>query len=108
MRAGDLRRRITLQTRSSTRDAAGEPAHTWTDTVTTWADIQPLSGRELELAQAISNEVSHQVTIRYRPGVTAAMRVVYQGNYFNILTVMDVDMQHKQLQMMCSQGLNSG
>jgi len=107
MRAGDLRRQITLQSRSTTRDTFGEPALTWTNVATVWAAITPLSGRELELAQAMNSEISHQVQIRYRSDVTSAMRVVYQGRYFNILSVMDVEMRHRELQLMCSEGLNN-
>jgi SPP1 family predicted phage head-tail adaptor len=108
MRAGDLRRQIKIQQRSTAQDTLGQPVLTWTDVCTTWADIQPLSGRELELAQAINAEVNHQVTIRYRTGITAAMRVLYQGRIFNIQAVMDVDTRHKELQLMCSEGLNNG
>jgi SPP1 family predicted phage head-tail adaptor len=45
------------------------------------------------------------VTIRYRPGVTSAMRVRYQGRKFNILTVLDVEMAHVALELTCAEGL---
>lgn len=109
MRTGNLRRRISIQRKDMTQDSYGQPSLTWVSVADTWADIQPLSGRELEIAQAINAEVSHQVTIRHREGITAAMRIVYQGRYFNITSPpLDVDMRHKEIQLMCSEGLNDG
>jgi SPP1 family predicted phage head-tail adaptor len=108
LRAGDLNRQVTLQARSTAR-VAGELAYSWTDVVPVMAAIHPLSGRELELAQAISAEASHQVTIRYRTNISAAMRLVYQGRFFNIASPpMDVEMRHEFLQLLCSEGLNDG
>lgn len=108
MRVSDLRRQVKIQQRASGVDTLGQPIPTWTDFCTSWAGIQPLSGRELEMAQAIHTEVNHMVTLRYRSGITAAMRVLYQGRIFNIQSVMDVDTRHKTLQIMCSEGLNNG
>lgn len=108
MRPGELRRQVQIQQRNSTQDSFGQRVQTWATVATTWADIQPLSGRELETAQAVRSEVTHTVVIRYRPGVTAAMRVVYQGRYFNVLSVIDVDTRHKVMQLLCSEGLNDG
>jgi SPP1 family predicted phage head-tail adaptor len=109
VRGGDFNRRIAIQQRSSgTPDSFGQASQTWTDLLQCWARIEPLSGRELVLAQAQSAEVTHLVEIMYRPTVTAAMRVVYQGRIFNVLSVIDPDMAHVTLELLCSEGLNKG
>ena len=109
IRTGDLRRRITIQQRSSeTADSFGQASTSWTDVVSTWADIQPMSGRELQAAQAQQSEVTHQVEIRYRAGVLPRMRVSYQTRVFDIQSVIDVGMQHRRLTLMCSEGLTQG
>ena len=118
MRAGDLRRRVTIQTRDTTQDAYGQQVTTWTDYLTgVPADIQALSGRELLAAQAMVAEVSHQITVRYTslladPIKVAAMRVVYVNasvtRYFNISAAMNVDERNKQIDLLCSEGLNNG
>lgn len=108
VRTGDFTRRVTLQSRSSTPNGFGQASQTWSDVLTCWARLEPLSGRELMLAQATSAEVTHQVEIFYRPSITAAMRVVYQGRFFNILSVIDPDMAHVTLELLCSEGLNQG
>lgn len=109
VRAGDFNRRITIQQHSSsTPDGFGQASQTWSDLLSCWARIEPLSGRELVLAQAQNAEVTHLVEIFYRPTVTAAMRVVYQGRIFNVLSVIDPDMAHVSLELLCSEGLNKG
>lgn len=108
VRGGDFNRRIAIQQRSSTVDAFGQASPTWSDLLTCWARIEPLSGRELVLAQAQNAEVTHLVEVMYRPTVTAAMRVVYQGRIFNVLSVIDPDMAHVTLELLCSEGLNKG
>lgn len=108
MRAGSLRRRVTLQSRATAHDAYGQQSTSWATVATTWADIQPLSGRELLSAQAQQAETTHKVLIRYRAGVTSAMRLLYQGRVFNIQSVTDPDMAHVTLELLCSEGLNQG
>jgi SPP1 family predicted phage head-tail adaptor len=108
MRAGALRRQVALQTRIASKDTFGQASVSWTTTATTWADIEPLSGRELMAAQAQQAETTHKVSIRYRSGVTPAMRVVYQGRNFNVLSVLDDDMAHKSLTLLCSEGMTNG
>lgn len=109
MRAGELRRRVTIQQRVTTQDTFGGQSQTWADFAAhVPAAIEPLSGRELMTAQSTQSEVSHRITIRYLPGVTAAMRIVYQGRYFNISAVMNIEERNREMQILASEGLNNG
>ena len=108
MQAGQLRRRVTIQQRSATQDEYGQPLNSWTDVTTVCAAIEPMSGRELLAAQAVNSEVSHNVTIRYIPGITAAMRLNYGGRLFNIHSVLDENERHRMLTLQCSEGMNDG
>ena len=108
LQAGDLNRRITLQARGSTRGSYGQQSNTWTDWATCWARIEPSDGREMVAAQAVNAETSHLVTIRYRAGVTAAMRVVFGARIFNVLSVIEPEMARVSLVLACSEGLNAG
>lgn len=103
-----LNRRITLQQRSASKDSFGQESTNWTDYLTCWARIEPLSGRELIAAQAQQAETTHEIVIRYRPGIVPAMRAVYQGRIFNVLSVIDPEMAHAALQLQCSEGLTQG
>jgi SPP1 family predicted phage head-tail adaptor len=108
VRTGALNRRITIQTRSTSQDSWGQQVTTWTDAISCWAQVEPLEGRELQMAMAINVSISHRITILYRSSVTAAQRVVYQGRILNITAVLDVDTAHEQLQLLCGEGLNQG
>jgi SPP1 family predicted phage head-tail adaptor len=106
--AGELRHRIVIQDRSLAQDSFGGQLSVWTDRITARAAVKPLTGRELELAQAVATETSHQVSLRYRPGITPAQRLLYAGRIFNIHAVIDVDERHVKLVLLVSEGLNDG
>lgn len=74
---GHLDQRITLQTATVTRDAVGGPVESWADTVTVWARVRTLTGKQLARAQQASADVSKALDIRWRSGVSAAMRVKF-------------------------------
>ena len=113
MRAGLLRKRIVLQQRDVTVDSYGGQVNTWADVATVYAEIMPLSGRELFSAQAVQSEVSHRITVRYRselanPKTVAGMRAVYSGRVFNISASINEDERNRQITLMASEGLNNG
>lgn len=118
MRIGDLRRRVSIQTRNTGIDSYGQQQTTWADLLTNVpADIQSLSGRELLAAQAINAEVSHTVVARYHasladPVATAAMRIVYSNGgvtrVFNIASAINVDERNRTIELLATEGLNQG
>lgn len=113
IRAGALGQRITLQQRSIEQDVTGGQLSTWTDIATVWAEVMPLSGRELITAQSINSETSHQITLRWQsafanPKALAAMRVVFNGRYFNITAAINEDEGNRILTLMATEGLNDG
>ena len=109
MKAGQLRHRITIQQLSTTRDDYGGGVEAWADFATDIpASVQPLSGRELIAAQAAMSTVTTKFGMRYIQGVTAAMRIVFGGEVYNMLPPIDPEMRHKELIIMAGTGLNQG
>lgn len=113
MRAGDTRRRITIQQRSTAQDSAGGQVNTWTDVMTVWAKIEPLSGRELMTAQSVKSEVTHTITLRYQalfadPTEVATLRGVYNGRVFNFHASMNIEERNREVQIPASEGMNNG
>lgn len=108
MNPGKLRHRITFQERTTTQDSYGQPLLTWTDVATVWGAVEPLNGRELMAAEAVQSEITHQVVIRYRPGITAKMRVLYGTRVFDIQNVLDENERHRMLTLLCLEGLSDG
>lgn len=101
LEAGRLDKRVTLQAHGITQDANGTPVEGWSDVATVWAAVEPLSGREFFAAAQVQAEQMQRITIRYRTGVTTAMRVAWAGRLFDITAVIDWRERHEALQLMC-------
>jgi SPP1 family predicted phage head-tail adaptor len=101
MRSGVLRHVVTIQQRSATQNEIGEPVATWTDVVTVRAWVQDLSGREMLAAQATQNPVNAKILIRRHTGITAAMRVIFGAQTFNIEAVLSPTRNNSTLELLC-------
>ena len=108
LQAGTLNRVVEVQTRSTAKDSFGHQADVWTTTFTARASIEPMSGAEMVAAGLQTGETTLQVVMRWRAGVTAAMRVLYGENVYAILSVLDENMKHRKLTLVCQQGLKRG
>ena len=108
MEMGLLRHRVDIQQRSGTLDTFGQAVQTWTTLFTVWASIEDISGKELLASMAINSEISTHIYIRYRAGITAANRVLYQGTAYNIQAVVDATGRKRELHLMCSKNINQG
>jgi SPP1 family predicted phage head-tail adaptor len=102
MRAGRLSERIVLQQKLVTRSDNGEEVVTWGEFATVWADVEPLSGREVVAVRAAQADLSLRVRIRYLPGVNPAMRVFWQGAPWPISEVIDVRARRTELELLCT------
>jgi SPP1 family predicted phage head-tail adaptor len=103
MRAGQLNRRVQLQRQALTTDSEGRASGTWSTLATAWAAIEPLQGREALLAAQAQTTLSHRVRIRYRPGVTARMRLVYGARVFDIQAVTNTAEARRELVLDCQE-----
>lgn len=118
MRAGSLRRRLTIQTRATGTDSFGQQAIGWSTLLTgVPADVQPLSGREMLAGLAVNSEVTHSVTVRFHPLLTdtvkvAAMRATYSDgtttHYLSFSAVVNVDARNRQIDITAIEGPNQG
>jgi SPP1 family predicted phage head-tail adaptor len=113
--AGDLRHRVTIQSRGAPvqNPETGEVTTTWLDVASVWAAISPISGREFIASAAIQSAIVARITIRYRPGLDAAMRIVHvkdgQPVYYNPQAwLADADSGLEYLNAPCTQGLSDG
>lgn len=107
--AADLDTQVTIQIRSTDRDSAGEVVGTWSDVATgIWANVKDLSGREITAARAVQSEAVKRVTIRWRDGITSAMRVVHKGQAMAITAPPRMVGRRQWLELDCSEGLIDG
>lgn len=102
---GGLRRRVTLQTETHVSDEAGGYTVGWSDVATVWVEVTPLSGQERYAARRIQAQVTHRVRMRYREGVTASMRIVCGGRFFNIRAVLNRSEAGRWLELLAEEGV---
>ena len=105
MQAGSLRHRVTLQRKQQTQNPqTGALLTAWVTEAIVRAAVEPLSAREFVAAQAVQSNVSVRITVRYRPGITAAMRILHDGKVYGITGVLaDKDSGREYLTLPCEE-----
>ena len=103
MRAGRLRHRVMIQQLVPDPSIGGTDI--WHDYATVWAAIEPLRGREYLAAQQEGAEVTGRITTRYINGVKPGMRWKYESRIFDIISVIDLEERHVELQLMVKEVL---
>lgn len=109
MQAGRLRHRGVIEhlgAKSDTVSDSGESQAEWTEFKTVWMSIEPLRGRELFAAQEYHNETTVRIRMRFLEGVTPKMRVLYEDKYYPILAIVDPGLRHRELELMCTEGVH--
>lgn len=103
--AGELRHRITLVQPGGTTSATGgvTPGAGTTFAENVPAAISSSLGREVLQASQLNASVSHVIRMRYMAGVTPAMTVTFEDRTLQILSVLDVDERHVELQLLCAE-----
>ncbi|MDQ7965659.1 phage head closure protein [Pseudomonas plecoglossicida] len=112
MRLGRLNHLITIEHKVKLRDPVtlefGEP--TWQKFAKVYAEVSPLSARDLIAAQAAQSEATARMKIRYRPGVMSTMRILYRGEVYSIEgpPLEDTKSGLEYLTLMVSKGVKDG
>ena len=61
--------------------------------------VVPMSGREYEESQKIRAETTYKISTRYFPDITDDMRILYDKREFEIVSILDLDGRHEELQI---------
>lgn len=97
VRAGRLDRRIKFQAPQEGIDGLGHPAKTWGDAFEVWAEYVPVAADErftqLREAQAIRRV---RFRIRYNAAISEDMRIVYEGNLYNVKSIQEIGRREGQ------------
>ena len=103
MRAGRMRHRGTIQ--DVVKDPSVGGKDTWYNYAQVWGAMEPLRGREYLAAQKEGAEVTGRITIRYIAGVKPGMRWKYKSRIFDIISAIDPEERHIELQLMVKEVL---
>lgn len=102
--AGQLDKRITLQSPTISYDSYNEPITTYNDIATVWARIRYKKGREIFQGRQTIAEMPVEIAIRYRADVISTWRIKYGNRYFLIIAPpVNVDERNENLLLYCKE-----
>ena len=118
MQSGNLRKRITIQQRSTSIEPTfGQQVLAWSDLFTAWCEIEAISGQQVAHSQSIYNATTHHITLRYRIALAnvkqvGSYRAVYVSGgvtrYFDIGASLNELERNRSIVLYASEGLNDG
>ena len=94
---GEFSHRIRIQKKVKDVNSKGQPVESWKDLgattekpeVTRWAKWVWIHGSEFYAAAAIQSKSVADITIRYIPGMTPDMTILYKNKRYGILAPID-------------------
>jgi len=107
MNPGKLRHKISIMKSTVAPSTSyGEVINTWVTFMKVWASIEPiigsLSGRENFIGGQSLSMVDTKIILRHCPlTITPAMKVVWNGNNYNIETVLNINERNNEIVLMC-------
>lgn len=108
MQVGMLDERVRFERYQSGDDGYGGQSITWPEIATVWAKVQPLSGRERDMASQSESPRNYRIFVR-RDSITAAItpkdRAVWRGKNMNIRFVADKGPRAQFLEMEAEEGV---
>lgn len=102
MRAGQLRHRAQLYRRTSTQDQYSESVPTWVQYGLAWVSVTEQSADEGEQAGRVVMVTTALIKSRWRSDIRPEDRLIIGDDTWEISSVIDTDMRHKELVMRCS------
>lgn len=67
------------------------------------AFVSPMSGREYEESQKLRVETTYKIVTRFFSGITPRLRILYDNREFEIVSVLDVNERHTELQIIAAE-----
>jgi SPP1 family predicted phage head-tail adaptor len=108
VQAGKLRKRVVLQTLTVTpKDSFGQSTKTWVDTASYWAEVKPVTARDIIISQQVKSQITHTVRMRYLgSGVSlgpATHQLKLGTRILGIVGVMNADERNHMYELICQE-----
>mgnify|MGYP003658961065 FL=1 len=103
--SGKLRNAITIERLTLSTDGAGGNTQAWATNKNLKAFIKPMSGGEYLHSQRLEARLSHRIYIRYTTDILNTDRVSYNGRYFQIRAIINIEESNKWLELHCEEGV---
>ena len=99
MNIGRLNKRVRVLRKDDSVNVLNQKSKDLVEVKTVWASVAPVRGTERYELQKLHEEITYRIYIRYFSGVTADMYIECEGRLFEIQSVIDVDFEHKMLEI---------
>jgi SPP1 family predicted phage head-tail adaptor len=111
--AGMLIHRLAFKRATTTVDGLGAPTRIWVPVKTVWGSITPIAARHLVIAQRLSAEITHQITVRYQVLFSDLRdllnyRALHGGRIFKIHGGINEDEENVLVTLFASEGVDDG
>lgn len=103
VRAGELRKRFTVQRADQAQSGTGDITLSWVNESRLWGGINPLAGSESITAEQRVADVTHEVTVRYTESLAPDRRLVLGSRIFEIVSVLNVDERNREMTLSCKE-----
>ncbi len=97
MNIGKLRHRLILKSPTQTQGATGEITVTFSTSTTVWGSLRPLTGKEVEAAHQVNEEVNYRAVIRYNGDIKSEWRISHDSKTYEVVTVLNYDEKDEYL-----------
>ena len=102
---GSMRHRVSLEAPLRTGTEGGAAVVSWQLVAGMFAQVRPVTGREIVTADGTAARVTHEVVIRHRDGVRAEMRFLEGTRVLEIRAVLDLEGRRRWLKCLCEERL---
>ncbi|MBX9592495.1 MAG: phage head closure protein [Hyphomonadaceae bacterium] len=102
MHIAAMRERVTLERPVRIADGGGGASVIWEAVTALWAQVRPITGEERLRHDQLAGRLTHEVFIRYRPGVLPAMRFRQEARILAIVAVVEVE-RRTRLKCLCEE-----
>ena len=117
MLAYRLRHRVAIQERVTVQNSStGAVTTTWdnvwldseTELDSVPAEVLTGPGREFNQSGSEQAEITARINLRWFPGLTQKMRILWEGNIFNIQSIEMDATARREYRLKCTAGVNDG
>jgi len=111
MRIGTYRHRINLERPDNAQDATGGVVPGFTLAHRVWSRIEPIRGREANAGDQLLAEADTRIFIRYSTFVeeiNEKWRITFGSRVYNVVSVGELYMGRREIEINCKSGRNDG
>ena len=98
-RAGELCHRVTIQHKTTTYDEYNYETEAWTEFKKLWGKLDFLSVKDSINAKAAGSQTTARLKLRKRDDIHTGMRVLYDGQTFQIVSPPKLDNENGRIYM---------